>query len=62
MVSLDTDCMMAETSGIFMVRDGVSPLRYLTMAVFRLTLAGMHSAEEYPGTSRYSPKVRLGSL
>lgn len=23
---------------------------------------GMHSAEEYPGTSRYSPKVREGSL
>ena len=47
MLSSETDCMMAETSGMFMVSGhSSSPLRYFTSGVRRLTLDGMHSAEE----------------
>ena len=38
-----------------------SPFRYLTSGVDRSTAEGMHSEDEYPGTRRYSPKVRDGS-
>ena len=57
----ETDCMMALIMGMFMVRGQSSwPLRYFTSGVLRLTASGTHSDEEYPGTRRYSPKVRLG--
>ena len=60
--SPETDCMMAETIGMFISSgQASSPLRYLTSGVFRLTAVGTHSEEESPGTSRYSPKVRDGS-
>jgi hypothetical protein len=39
-----------------------SPLRYFTNGVLRLTDAGMQEAGVWPGTSRYSLKVRDGSL
>ena len=61
-LSSDTACMMADTMGIFMDRAGSSPFLYLTSGVLRLTLAGVQSQLEYPGTSRYSLKVRDGSL
>ena len=32
-----------------------------TSGVSRLTADGMHSEDEYPGTRRYSPKVREGA-
>ena len=54
--------MIAETSGMFSVSAGSSPLENLASGVFRLTFWGTHSWEEYPGTSRYSLKVWDGSL
>jgi hypothetical protein len=46
-VSFDTDCMMAETIGMFSERGHSSwPLRYRTSGVFRLTALGTHSDEE----------------
>lgn len=62
MLSSDTDCMIAEVMGIFKLKEGSSPCAYFTSGVFRLTLAGMHFVDEYPGISRYSPKVRDGSF
>ena len=60
--SPETDCMIAETIGIFIEIAGSStPFLYFTSGVLRLTLLGMHSAEEYPGTRRYSLNVRDGS-
>ena len=57
----ETDCMMALIMGMFMVMGHAScPLRYFTSGVLRLTASGTQAEEEYPGTSRYSPKVRLG--
>ena len=45
-VSLDTDCMMADTRGMFRERgDSSWPLRYFTRGVRRDTLAGMQSGE-----------------
>ena len=61
-LSSETDCIIAETSGMFIVIAEVSPFLNLTTGVFRLTFEGTHSAEEYPGTNRYSPKVCEGSL
>ena len=60
--SPETDCMMADTIGMF-ISSGQSscPLRYLTSGVRRLTAVGTLAEEEYPGISRYSPKVRDGS-
>ena len=60
--SPETDCMMAETIGMFIMIFGVSPFLNFTRGVFRLTFAGIHSAEEYPGIRRYSLKVCAGSL
>ena len=45
-LSSDTDCIIAETIGIFMEMAGSSPFLNLTSGVLRLTLLGMHSAEE----------------
>ena len=61
-LSPDTDCMIADTSGIFMVIADSSPRRYRTSGVRSETFAGTHSEEEYPGISRYSLKVCDGSL
>ena len=45
-VSLETDCMMAETMGIFrQMGHSSSPLRYLTNGVRRETLSGVLSSE-----------------
>ena len=45
-VSLDTDCMMAETMGMERFRGHSSwPRRYFTRGVRRDTLAGTHSGE-----------------
>ena len=60
MVSFETDCMIAETSGTFKDRAGASPFLNLTSGVVSETFAGTHSADEYPGTNRYSLKVREG--
>ncbi len=53
--------MMAETKGIFNDIAGFSPFLNFTSGVFKLTFAGIHSLEEYPGTNRYSLKVWAGS-
>ena len=46
MVGVETDCMIAETRGIFMERVGSSPRLNLTSGVLRETLAGMQFASE----------------
>ena len=53
----ETDCMMADTIGMLRVIGDTSPRWKRTSGVFSETLAGMFSAEEYPGTRRYSEKV-----
>ena len=60
-LSLETDCMMAETMGIFKLIAGSSPFLNFTSGVTSVTLSGIHSEEEYPGTNRYSLKVCAGS-
>ena len=52
---------MADTIGIFNEREGSYPFLNLTKGVFKETFAGVHSAEEYPGTNKYSENVRDGS-
>ena len=49
--------MMAETMGVLRLMAGSSPRRNLTSGVLSETLSGTFSAEEYPGTRRYSEKV-----
>ena len=41
-LSPETDCMMAETIGIFMEMAGSSPFRNFTSGVFSDTFSGMH--------------------
>jgi hypothetical protein len=53
--------MMAEVIGRFMESAGSSPFRNFTTGVFSETFSTLHSAEEYPGTSRYSLNVLDGS-
>ena len=60
--SPDTDCITAETRGMFMDRAGASFIRYLQRGVTKLTFCGVQAEEEYPGTSSYSEKVWDGSL
>ena len=60
-LSSETDCITADTKGMFIVIALSSPFLNFTTGVFKLTLAGIHSAEVYPGTSKYSPKVCDGS-
>ena len=60
--SPDTDCIMAEVSGMFIIISGSSPFLYFTRGVLRDTFAGMQFSSEYPGISRYSLKVWDGSL
>ena len=46
-VSLETDCMIAETIGVVISIAGSScPLRNLTSGVFKETFSGRHSADE----------------
>ena len=46
-VSLETDCMIAETIGVDITIEGSScPLRNLTSGVFKETFSGRHSADE----------------
>jgi hypothetical protein len=61
-LSPDTDCIIADTMGMFIVIADSSPFLNFTKGVLRLTFAGMHSLEEYPGIRRYSLKVCDGSL
>ena len=44
--------------GMFIVIAGSSPRLNFTSGVLRLTFAGTHSAEEYPGINKYSLNVR----
>ena len=42
---------------MFMVIAGSSPLRKRVTGVRRVTFAGVHCSEEYPGTNKYSLNV-----
>ena len=44
MVSLETDCMIADAKGTFSVMADSSPFLNLTKGVLRLTFAGMQSS------------------
>ena len=55
--SPETDCITAETRGMFMVRAGASFILNLHRGVTNDTFWGVHAEEEYPGPSRYSEKV-----
>jgi hypothetical protein len=57
----DTDCIIAETNGMFSEIADSSPLRNFTAGVLSEIFEGIHSADEYPGIIRYSPNVREGS-
>ena len=46
MRSSETDCIMADTRGVFKDRGDSSPFLNLTKGVFKLTLAGTHWVEE----------------
>ena len=59
--SPETACITADTMGTFMVKEHSSPFLNFTTGVFKVTLAGMHSAGGEPGTRRYSLKVWEGS-
>ena len=61
-LSSDTACIIAEVIGMFSIIGGFSPFLNFTNGVFKLTLLGIHSLLEYPGTIKYSPKVCDGSL
>jgi hypothetical protein len=56
--SSETDCMIAETNGMFSEILGSSPLLNFTNGVFNDTFCGVHSLVVRPGINRYSPKVR----
>ena len=57
MFESDTDCIIADTKGMFSDILGVSPLRYFTSGVRSETASGVHSLVVKPGISRYSLKV-----
>ena len=59
--SPDTDCMIADVIGMFIVIFGSSPFLNLVTGVLSDTFSTLQSADEYPGTSRYSLKVLDGS-
>ena len=44
--SPDTDCIIADTIGIFIVIADSSPFLNLTRGVFKLAFAGVHSEDE----------------
>ena len=45
-LSSETDCMIADVIGMFIIIAGSSPFLNFVMGVLRLTLAGIHSADE----------------
>ena len=53
----DTDCMIAETKGMFSSIAGFSPTLCFTSGVFSETLVGTHCLVVKPGISKYSPNV-----
>lgn len=53
----ETDCMIAETKGIFNSIADFSPDLNFTSGVFNETFAGIHSLVVKPGISKYSPNV-----
>ena len=55
--SPETDCMIAETKGTLTESGLSSPFLKRQSGVFKTVRSGVHRAEEYEGTKRYSPKV-----
>ena len=53
----ETDCMIAETNGMFSSIRAFSPLLCLTRGVLSDTLPGWQAFVVKPGISKYSPKV-----
>ena len=53
----DTDCIIAETKGMFNSIADCVPRLYFTNGVRSETLEGTHCLVVRPGISKYSPKV-----
>ena len=62
MLSSETDCIHAETKGIFTDKGDSSPFLNLHKGVLSETFEGTQFSEEYAGTRRYSENVCEGSL
>src|SRR5687767_4282964 len=60
-LSSETACIIAEVIGTLMLRGAALPRGNLTSGVVRSTAEGTIPLRVRLGTSRYSPKVRLGS-
>jgi len=58
----ETDCIIAETAGIFNCISDFSPFENLTRGTFNETLAGKQSLDVSPGIRRYSLNVLETSL
>ena len=61
-VSFETDCMHAETNGMFIDSGESSPFLNLHRGVRNVTFEGTQFSDEYDGTRRYSENVCEGSL
>ena len=57
MLSSETDCIHAETNGMFIDSGDSSPLRNLHRGVLSVTFEGTQFSDEYDGTRRYSENV-----
>ena len=57
----ETACIIADVIGMFMLIAGSSPFLNFVTGVFSETFSTLLSADEYPGTSRYSLNVLDGS-
>ena len=55
--SFDTDCMHADTNGIFIDSGDSSPFLNLQRGVLNVTFEGTQFSDEYDGTRRYSENV-----
>ncbi len=56
-VSFETDCMIADTIGMFNLMDGSSPFENFVMGAARSTFSGKQSLVVRFGSSKYSLKV-----
>ena len=57
MVSLETDCIIADTTGTFKLIAGSSSFIKATSGVFKLTFSGIHSLVVKLGNNKNSLKV-----
>jgi len=56
-LSSDTDCIIADTKGMFKYKSDSEPFLNFVNGVLRLILSGVHSFVVKPGIKRYSLNV-----